>query len=462
MIHEQVETGAGATTTWRSSCAPTATPTRSSARSTCAAIPWTFSGNAGLYGRPEVRLLIAFLRAVAHPDESVSVHYLASSDIYSVPIVDLTRCATWADRKHRAALRRAAPGRRTCRSCATSSARKGGCVDPRSFVADLDALHGAARARCRRASCSTSSSSTPGWLGPDVEGATSARDEAEVQNISKFFRPHPGRRQGAALRQRARVREAPRRADRRRRRSRPWPRPTSRRRPCACSPCTRRRGSSSPWSSWSTSCRTSSRRARREDALEVPARAASRTRCPPADFHMQEERRLFYVGMTRARRELYLTSARDYGGSRERKVSQFVLEALDLPEGRRAAVQGARGGGDRAVRAAGGRRATLEPRADRARRGARRSATSRSTTTRPARSSTATSTCCACRILRHHALVYGDTIHEVVEYYLRRRAAGQLHVARRPARRVRARVGEPGLPRPGSTRRRARRPAARR
>src|SRR5438034_11053183 len=64
-------------------------------------IPWTFSGNAGLYGRPEVRLLIAFLRAVAHPDDSVSAHYLASSDLYQVPIVDLTRCATHADRKHR-------------------------------------------------------------------------------------------------------------------------------------------------------------------------------------------------------------------------------------------------------------------------------------------------------------------------------------------------------------------------
>src|SRR3989475_6364425 len=65
------------------------------------AIPWTFSGNAGLYGRPEIRLLIAFLRAVAHPDDSVSVHYLASSDLYQVPIVDLTRCATYADRRHR-------------------------------------------------------------------------------------------------------------------------------------------------------------------------------------------------------------------------------------------------------------------------------------------------------------------------------------------------------------------------
>ncbi len=64
-------------------------------------LPWTFSGNAGLYGRPEVRLLIAFLRAVALPDESVSLHYLASSDVYQVPIVDLTKCATNAHRRKR-------------------------------------------------------------------------------------------------------------------------------------------------------------------------------------------------------------------------------------------------------------------------------------------------------------------------------------------------------------------------
>ncbi|MDP2766720.1 MAG: 3'-5' exonuclease, partial [Candidatus Methanoperedens sp.] len=49
---------------------------------------------------------------------------------------------------------------------------------------------------------------------------------------------------------------------------------------------------------------------------------------PTGDFHTQEERRLFYVGMTRSKEELYLTSADDYGGKRLRKVSQFVPEAL--------------------------------------------------------------------------------------------------------------------------------------
>ena len=35
--------------------------------------------------------------------------------------------------------------------------------------------------------------------------------------------------------------------------------------------------------------------------------------------------------MTRAKEELILTSAADYGTARARKVSRFVVEALDLP-----------------------------------------------------------------------------------------------------------------------------------
>ncbi len=46
--------------------------------------------------------------------------------------------------------------------------------------------------------------------------------------------------------------------------------------------------------------------------------------------YIREERRLFYVGMTRAKHTLYLTWARDYGLKRLKKVSPFVLEALDL------------------------------------------------------------------------------------------------------------------------------------
>ncbi len=47
------------------------------------------------------------------------------------------------------------------------------------------------------------------------------------------------------------------------------------------------------------------------------------------DFHLQEERRLFYVGMTRAKEALYFTAANYYGnGKRSKKLSPFIYEAL--------------------------------------------------------------------------------------------------------------------------------------
>ena len=50
---------------------------------------------------------------------------------------------------------------------------------------------------------------------------------------------------------------------------------------------------------------------------------------PSGDYHLEEERRLFYVGMTRAKDLLFLTASNFYGeGKRERKISPFVYEAL--------------------------------------------------------------------------------------------------------------------------------------
>lgn len=54
---------------------------------------------------------------------------------------------------------------------------------------------------------------------------------------------------------------------------------------------------------------------------------------PEGDYHLEEERRLFYVGMTRARDLLYMSAANFYGeGKREKKVSPFIYEVVgDAP-----------------------------------------------------------------------------------------------------------------------------------
>ncbi len=50
---------------------------------------------------------------------------------------------------------------------------------------------------------------------------------------------------------------------------------------------------------------------------------------PEGDPHLQEERRLFYVAMTRAKEKLYFTAAKFYGeGKRMKKLSPFITEAL--------------------------------------------------------------------------------------------------------------------------------------
>ncbi|MBU1131957.1 ATP-dependent helicase [Patescibacteria group bacterium] len=63
----------------------------------------------------------------------------------------------------------------------------------------------------------------------------------------------------------------------------------------------------------------------RREPIEIPV-ALLKEKLPEGDFHLEEERRLFYVAMTRAKKGLYFTSAEDYGGARAKKLSRFLHE----------------------------------------------------------------------------------------------------------------------------------------
>jgi DNA helicase-2/ATP-dependent DNA helicase PcrA len=382
-------------------------------------IPWTFSGNQGLYARPEVRLLIAFLRVVAHPDDAVSLFALAASSLYAVPPVDLTRCSTYADRRHRwlfdvfRGLEDLAEVR--------DHVSPAGAETIARLVADLERYMGLA-AELPTGELLFRFLEESGWLSR-MSKAQSVREEAEVQNVAKFFRRI---QEATAVLRADRVRELVNHLDALIEAGDDPAVAEAELDVPAVHVLTVHKGKGLefpvvfvvgciqgrfPWP-------------HRGHVLELPD-ALLRDRTPVEDVHLQDERRLFYVAMTRARRALYLTSARDYGGKRERKVSQFVLEALDLPRDAASPFKSTALEELRRMAAApavGDAAPEEEPPLD------------------PAvplelshRQVDDYQTCplkyryihiLRVPIRRHHAVVYGEALHRVVEHYLRRRAAG--------------------------------------
>ncbi|HSF04871.1 MAG TPA: ATP-dependent DNA helicase [Methylomirabilota bacterium] len=379
-------------------------------------LPWTFSGNSGLYGRPEIRLLIAFLRSLVHSDESVSLYYLASSELYDVPIVDLRRCMTHADRRHVDlfdVLRRTAeiPELR-------DHVGEPGQAAIRLLVADLERYMELAR-EVPTGEVLYQLIKDSGWL-VRMSRERTARDVAEARNISKFFE----RVQSASRALRYdNVREFVKHLD---------ALIEAGEDPAVAeadmeTPAVRvltvhkAKGLEFPVVFLVNLVQEKFPSRRRRDALELPL-ALTKDVLPTGDHHLQEERRLFYVGMTRARRELFLTSAADYGGTRQRKVSQFVLEALDLPAGAARPVK-ARPVEEieRFAPPAETADPLLEPLAPDAEFILSHKQVDDYET-------------CPLKywnvhiqripIRRHHAVAYGAIVHKVVEYYLRRRAVG--------------------------------------
>jgi len=66
----------------------------------------------------------------------------------------------------------------------------------------------------------------------------------------------------------------------------------------------------------------------RAEKIPLPQELIKEKLAKDIDFHLEEERRLFYVGMTRAKELLYFTGADYYGaGRRTKKLSAFIYEA---------------------------------------------------------------------------------------------------------------------------------------
>src|SRR5688500_11762143 len=288
-------------------------------------IPWRFSGTAGLYRQPEVRVLISFLRAVNDPDDSVSLYDLATSEIFGLSPSDVTLALTKARRRRSSlavALREAAehPDESPFTLRAIEVVQR--------LLGSLDAH----RAMSTERSCGEllyHFMSSSGWLARLAHEARGTGEE-RLANVGRFF--EIVRRQGSLLRDDRlpflvaqldtliETGDDPSTAD------------VDPDEGDAVHVLTYHKAKGLEFGVVYLVGLVDDRFPGRDrrDALELPDALVSGP-SPTEEQHVAEERRLFYVGMTRAREELLLSSAQDYGGRRSRGVSRFVAEALDLP-----------------------------------------------------------------------------------------------------------------------------------
>ena len=78
----------------------------------------------------------------------------------------------------------------------------------------------------------------------------------------------------------------------------------------------------------------------RAEKIPLPSGIIKEKLSKDTDYHLEEERRLFYVGMTRAKELLYFTAADYYAeGKRTKKLSPFIYEALPKLEEKEKVLQ---------------------------------------------------------------------------------------------------------------------------
>ncbi len=288
-------------------------------------VPYRFSGSRGLYQQDEVRLLVAFLKALTDFSDGRSLFLLALSDAYRVPPYDLTVVADHAREKnltlHKAFRAVHDGGAPVEIAAASAEAIKRLFADLLSFV-DLAAKRNAGAVLYAFLERS-------GYLKSLLEPATAA-SEMKVKNIRLFFEKARGFSEVAAddgvhafarhldllmeVGDNPATSEADLEED-------------------AVHVLTAHKAKGLEFPVVFMVGLVEDRFPGREkvDAIPVPAELLPGG-LPAVENVIQEERRLFYVGMTRARSLLYLTWARDYGARRLKKVSPFVLEALDVPK----------------------------------------------------------------------------------------------------------------------------------
>ncbi len=299
-------------------------------------IPWQFSGNQGLYAREEVKLCINFLRSIANPSDSLSLYYLVSSEIYKMDLADLTLCNHYSRRRNQPLYD---VFRQMEKIQELGQLKEDSREKTKKVLSDIEKFLQISRDETTGRLLYTFLTDT-GYLKyltqePNLE------KETKIQNKAKFFNQVRG---FELVAKEDRVISFIRHLNLLIESGDDPPTVEADLDQDAVNILTIHKAKGLEFKVVFLVSLVQGKfpLPRRSQQIELPDNLIKEV-LPSGDFHLQEERRLFYVGMTRAREELYLTSAEDYGGRRLRKASQFVFEALgrkpdELPEKKKTAA----------------------------------------------------------------------------------------------------------------------------
>jgi len=284
-------------------------------------IPWQFSGNQGLYGRQEVKLCINFLRVIANPSDSLSLYYLVSSEIYKVNLAELALCNHFSRRRNRPLYAVFSELEKITELGQIQDQTKEAI---RQVLADIEKFLRVSRDETTGRLLYTFLTDT-GYLR-HLTHDPSLEKETKIQNIAKFFNQV---RDFELVAKEDRVISFIKHLNLLIESGDDPPTVEADLDQDAVNILTIHKAKGLEFRVVFLVSLVQGKfpLPKRSQQIELPDELIKEV-LPTGDFHTQEERRLFYVGMTRAKKELYLTSADDYGGKRLRKVSQFVPEAL--------------------------------------------------------------------------------------------------------------------------------------
>jgi len=291
-------------------------------------IPHKFVGSSGLYQQEEIALLISFLGAISDFEDSLNLYNLITSDIYQIPPTDAIKLASFARRKTRSLyyVLKNLPQASASHDDLEISDQSKAIID--KVLLDLEESIKLGRSE-NVGRVTYDFLKRTGYL-KKLERTGGVEGQIKIQNIAKFFdkiKEFTDVARGQKVSQFVDYLEAIRGA--------------------GDDPATIEFDPELDAVNVMTVHGAKGLEFRvvflvnlvsdhfptrqRGDVIDIPEELIKET-LPTGDWHQEEERRLFYVGMTRAKDLLYFSHSRDIGGKRVKKVSPFVLEAQDKPK----------------------------------------------------------------------------------------------------------------------------------